>query len=97
MIRDFLNLFMPVLCPVCGAVRDPFQSDAEIEKFKEEHKKSCGIQSTNQVAIHAEFRSETLRIGPYDSTAEAINVMEGICIGAGEVLDMGDTELGVAD
>lgn len=92
--RENINAWGFPICPVCGAVRDPFQSDAEIEKFKEDHKKSCGIQTTSQVAIHVEFRSETLRIGPYESMAQAINVMEGICIGAGQVLDMGESELG---
>jgi len=93
--RENINDWGFPICPVCGAVRDPFQSEAEIEKFKEGHRKSCGIQETRRrVAMYAEFRSETLRVGPYDSISEAINVMEGICIGVGEVLDMGESELG---
>ncbi|MFX0140760.1 MAG: Zn-binding domain-containing protein, partial [Candidatus Hodarchaeota archaeon] len=92
--RENINAWGFPICPVCGAVRDPFQSDAEKEKFADDHQRLCGIQAVQQAAIHVEFRSETLRIGPYDSITEAINVMEGICIGAGEVLDMGESELG---
>ena len=81
------------MCPVCGAVRDPFMSDAEIERFVESHKKSCSINNIKRVALKAELRSETLKIGPYDGHDQAVNVFEGIRLGAGEVLDMGKTEV----
>lgn len=80
------------MCPACGAVRDPFQT-AEIEKFREKHRQSCNVHDIKRVALHVTFRSDTLQIGPYGSSDEAINVLEGIRIGASEVLDMGEVEI----
>lgn len=90
--RDMTKIGYP-MCPVCGAVRDPFMSDAEIERFVESHKKSCSINNIKRVALKTEFRSETMKIGPYDGHDQVVNVFEGIRLGAGEVLDMGKTEV----
>jgi len=90
--KDINKMGFP-LCPICGAVRDPFMSDSEIDRFIESHKKSCSINSIKRVALKTEFRSETLKLGPYEKHDQAVNAFEGIRLGAGEVLDMGQTEV----
>jgi len=90
--RDLNKMGFP-LCPVCGAVRDPFMSDAEIERFVESHRKSCSINNIKRVALKTEFRSETLRLGPYDEHGQTVNILEGLRLGASEVLEMGKTEV----
>ncbi len=90
--REGLRIGFPI-CRVCGAVRSPFQSDAEIEKFHEYHKGSCSAGSTEWAALHVDFRSDLLEIGPLPERAEAVNLMEALLAGAREVLDMGESEL----
>ena len=90
--REGLGVGFPI-CRVCGAVRSPFQSEAEIEKFAEYHTKSCGPKTTESAALHVDFRSDLLEIGPLPERAEAVNLMEALLVGAREVLDMGNSEL----
>lgn len=90
--RDGRPIGFPV-CGVCGAVRSPFASEAEIEKFEEYHRDSCGGQSTQWSALHVDFDSDLLMLGPFQEYAEAINLMEATLVGAREFLDMGESEL----
>ncbi|MGI5818748.1 MAG: DEAD/DEAH box helicase [Armatimonadota bacterium] len=90
--REGLQIGFPI-CRVCGAVRSPYQSEAEIERFEEYHRDSCGRESTEWAALHVDFRSDLLEIGPLVERAEAVNLMEAVLTGAREVLDMGSSEL----
>ncbi len=90
--REGLGIGFPI-CRVCGAVRSPFQSEAEIGKFAEYHTKSCGPRTTESAALHVDFRSDLLEIGPFTERAGAVNLMEVLLTGAREVLDMGESEL----
>lgn len=90
--REQLEIGFPI-CRVCGAVRSPYQSEAEIEKFEQYHRDSCGRDATEWAALHVDFRSDLLELGPFAERAEAVNLMEAVLTGAREVLDMGSSEL----
>jgi len=80
------------MCPVCGSTRSPRASEAELVRFAEDHQKSCDVE-TDSYALHTEFRSDALHIGPFHKEEDATNLIEGIRVGARLVLDMGSTEI----
>ncbi|GAB4435397.1 MAG: DEAD/DEAH box helicase [Anaerolineae bacterium] len=80
------------LCPQCGESRAPNASEAEIEQFEEVHRKQCK-RETVRTALHVEFPSDVLVLGPYSQRGQAVNVFEGLRLGARMVLDMGETEI----
>ena len=81
------------ICPVCGSARNPFGSDADLERFQDDHRKHCQIPELNWSALHVEIDSDVLQVGPFDSKARAVNAMTGILLGSGQILDMGTAEL----
>ena len=50
-------------------------------------------EAVNWAALHVDFRSDLLELGPLPDRAQAVNLMEAVLAGAREVLDMGDAEL----
>ncbi len=80
------------VCTVCGAVRSPFSSVAEIQNFLTWHTDRCG-QEPRWVALHVDITSDVLILGPFDRQGDAINLLEAIRIGAQQVLEMGQQEL----
>lgn len=80
------------ICLICGATRSPTATLAELQRFDEDHLKTCH-RTPARPALHVEFYSDVLRVGPFSSAADAVNVFEALRIGARHVLDMGDTEL----
>jgi very-short-patch-repair endonuclease len=82
-----------VVCPICGAVRSPRASEAELAKFVETHRRQCGASEVKRHALHVEFPCDLLVLGPFSARADAINAMSGLLVGAKHVLDMGDAEL----
>jgi len=80
------------ICPVCGELRSPFASQAEIESFAEGHRKKCG-RGIERLCLHTEVHSDLLIIGPFESETDPYHVAEIIRIGTRLVLDMGDQEL----
>jgi len=82
------------ICQVCGEARSPNASTAELEeKFPEAHRKLHGSPSVEDFALHVEFQSDTLHLGPFDAEGKAANLFESLRIGARLVMDMGTTEL----
>jgi hypothetical protein len=81
------------ICPHCGETRSPVASTAEIDSFREGHQKRCQVPDIVWTAIHVDLKSDILRVGPYPTKEEAINVFEGLRIGARMVLDMGENEV----
>ena len=81
------------ICAHCGEARSPSASEAEIERFSESHQQLHGRQTVGHNALHVEFRSDALHLGPFESSEKAVNLYQGIIIGARRVLDMGATEL----
>lgn len=86
------NFTLFPLCPVCGATRSPRASEAELERFRADHEKSCH-QVPGEYALHADLYSDVLTIGPFQEAGDAVNLAESLRIGAGLLLDMGQTEL----
>lgn len=81
------------VCPRCGETRSPFASEAEINTFRDGHRKRCKVSDIIWTAVHVDLNSDVLQLGPFASREEAVNVLEGLLIGARMVLDMGEGEL----
>ena len=81
------------VCAVCGETRSPRASEAELDAFREEHGRLHGGAPVGDHALHVEFPSDTLHIGPFRDRAPAENVFEGLRVGARWILDMGETEV----
>jgi hypothetical protein len=80
------------LCPQCGESRSPFATKIEVDSFAEAHRERCRAEVA-WTALHVELLSDVLVVGPYDNLSEAVNVFEGLRVGARMVLDMGATEI----
>lgn len=80
------------ICPVCGGVRSPFASEDEIGDFINQHRERCGVEP-DWYALHSEIKSDTIRFGPFLEDGLAVNVIEAVLLGAGEVLELNDQEL----
>lgn len=81
------------VCSICGETRSPTMTERELETFREVHKKAHGRDTVGDFALHVEFESDTLHIGPFSSKEKAANLFEAVRIGARQLLDMGETEL----
>lgn len=81
------------LCTICGETRSPMATEGELHRFAEDHKKLHGKPSTGSYAIHVDFNSDTLQIGPFKEHGPAVNLFEAIRVGARLLLDMGTTEI----
>lgn len=80
------------ICPVCGAVRSPFASEAEIANFAEQHQKLCSSE-IGWFALHAEIASDVLVLGPFEEHDVAVNLIESALLGAEHVLELNEREL----
>ncbi|MGD9498200.1 MAG: DEAD/DEAH box helicase [Armatimonadota bacterium] len=89
--REGLSIGFP-LCTVCGAVRSP-HAPAEVARFEQQHAESCGKDAVQCAALHVDFRSDLLELGPLGERADAVNLMEAALAGAREFLDMGESDL----
>jgi len=83
------------ICPRCGEIRSPDSTDPELQRFLDVHKKRCKIDDIRWTTIHVNMAADVMFIGPYEKEEMAINAVEGIRIGAENVLDMGEVELGI--
>ena len=81
------------ICTACGASRSPSATEAELERFRQDHEKRHKRTTTGSFALHVEFPSDTLHVGPFQDRAAAANMFESLRIGARLVLDMGSTEV----
>ena len=80
------------ICPVCGELRSPFASQAEIEKFAEGHRKKCG-REIEYLCFHTKIHSDLLIIGPFEDEVDSYHVAKIIRIESRLVLDMEDPGL----
>ncbi len=75
------------ICSVCGAARSPMSSDEELCRFREDHLRRCGLEPEN-ILLFADVGADGLRLAPLSDPAEAVNLAEGLRIGAEGVLEM---------
>jgi hypothetical protein len=80
------------ICAVCGATRSPYGSDAEINHFREGHKKSCGIEPTS-LALSADSQVDGLLFKDLESGEQAINLAEAVRLAASIRLEMDQEDL----
>lgn len=84
------------ICPVCGAVRNPGASEAELESFINAHTSNkCNVKNPEELwsALHSDIASDVLSIGEFDDEADAVNFMEALELGAYEELDMHEGDI----
>jgi hypothetical protein len=67
---------------------------AEIESFTTWHREHCG-QEPQWEALHVDIDSDLLLLGPFETSGDAVNVLEAVRIGAQQVLEVGQQELEV--
>ena len=82
------------VCTVCGAVRSPFSSEAEIEHFNEFHSERCGKNPIN-VGLTAEDNVDGIFIQGFEDEKYAVNLAESIILGASRKLEMERNDLNV--
>jgi hypothetical protein len=71
------------ICPACGHTRSPYASTADLERFREDHKKQCKVGDFADSALHVELSSDVLIVGPFGDRAQAVNAMEGHSLSEG--------------
>jgi len=81
------------ICASCGATRSPKATEGELERFAEDHRKFHGKPTVGHFALHVDFTSDAIELGPFRARGEAANVFESVRIGARQVFDMGATEV----
>lgn len=85
------NLGYP-LCIVCGAVRSPYASDLEIQRFTEHHTKTCG-KAPAWYGFSADAQVDGLYFENIASLSDAINLAEGLRMAANISLEMEPEDL----
>ncbi len=81
------------MCPVCGETRSPHSTNEEIQRFREVHRNQCKTTDILFTALHVDILSDVLTIGPYAKRDSAVNLYEGLLLGANLVLDMNASDL----
>ena len=81
------------ICTECGATRSPLATEGELDHFEEDHQKLHHRKTTGDFALHVEFTTDTIHLGPFKERHHAVNLFESLRVGARLVLDMGTTEV----
>ncbi|MBU1238849.1 DUF1998 domain-containing protein [Myxococcota bacterium] len=90
---DVEKMGFPV-CTVCGATRSPRASKRELDNFEKMHATlHKQPEAVRRIALHVQVTSDVISLGPFSDQAGALNVLEGILIGARQVLDMESGEI----
>lgn len=85
------NLGYPV-CTVCGAMRSPYASKAELDHFYEAHASTCSKVPSN-TALSADSVVDGFLFTGLPKREEAINLAEGLRIGASLTIEMEANDL----
>ncbi|MFB2917928.1 DEAD/DEAH box helicase [Aerosakkonema funiforme] len=80
------NLGYPI-CLVCGQSRSPLASEADREKFAQDHQERCG-KPIESAGLFADVVADALSIQDCENREEAYSIAEAIRFGASRVLDM---------
>ena len=82
------------ICLICGAVRSPYASEAELSNFQEKHGKSCGLEP-KRLSLYADAKVDGFLFRDLPSLAEAVNLAEGIRTAASIHLEMNLEDLDI--
>ena len=84
-----------LVCPSCGAFRNPMASDREHADFIENHMQRCHIKDSKLFwsALHTDIESDMVIFDSFDDKSTAANFLEAIKSGSIEVLDMRDGDI----
>lgn len=85
------NLGYPI-CTVCGATRSPYASKTELDHFYESHKSTCSKAPMN-TALSADSTVDGLLFSGLTKQEEALNLAEGLRIGASLTIEMEANDL----
>lgn len=80
------------ICTVCGAVRSPYASERELEHFKRIHLERCG-REPEPIAMTTDGRFDGILFQGLADRPAAINLGEGLRIGAAQILEMDSQDL----
>jgi ATP-dependent helicase YprA (DUF1998 family) len=75
------------VCTVCGQSRSPLASVADLREFRADHAQRHGRPVEN-IGFYANVIADAISIQGFRDRTEAHSVLEGIRIGAAQVLDM---------
>ena len=84
-----------LICPSCGALRNPMSSEAEHKNFIENHMKRCFVRDPKVFwsALHTDIESDLLIFDSFNELSQAANFFEAVKSGAIEILDMRDDDI----
>jgi len=82
------------LCLVCGQSRSPFASQAERDRFEQDHRERCG-QRVEPTGVFADVVADALLLAGCSGREEAYSLAEALRLGASRVLDMERDDLEV--
>ncbi|MCA9311250.1 MAG: DUF1998 domain-containing protein, partial [Phycisphaerales bacterium] len=75
------------LCLVCGQSRSPLSSDAELDRFRSEHKERCG-RSVQSVGFYSDVIADAITLPRCNDRTQAYSVLEALRMAAASILDM---------
>lgn len=75
------------ICLVCGQSRSPLASQADRDKFAQDHQERCG-QPVRPVGFFADIVADALMLRDCPNRQEAYSVAEALRLGAAQVLEM---------
>jgi hypothetical protein len=75
------------VCLVCGQSRSPLSSQAERDRFAQDHRERCG-QPVQPTGFFADVVADALSLSGCASRSEAYSLLEALRSGAAQVLEM---------
>ena len=81
------NIFGYPVCTICGQSVSPLSSEAQQVKFRESHRKRCGL-SPDPIGFYADIAADSLSLPECANATQAYSVLEALRIGATRILDM---------
>lgn len=75
------------VCLVCGQSRSPLASQADRQRFEQDHLERCG-RKVGPVGFYADVTADALRLQDLKQAVDAYSLMESLRKGAAQVLEM---------
>ena len=85
------------ICPDCGALRSPLDSQQVIAEFLRYHRDELNHKNVGLYGLEARFDADYLSIGPFKDPDQALSVGWAIVIGAMDHIELEPDDLDVVD